>query len=81
MLPAKDTTAIVALIRASTCEPVDTRREAAGMLLDVLRSAPGKRELREDIARIEAENGRDVTEKVVELVEQLSLGGPADLLP
>ena len=51
------------------------------MLLDVLRSAPGKRELREDIARIEAENGRDVTEKVVELVEQLSLGGPADLLP
>lgn len=77
---AQSTSAMVALIRASACEPVDSRRQAAGMLLDVLRSAP-QHDLQAGMAKIQAEAGQDVTAEALDLVEELSLGGPADLLP
>ena len=81
MVNANGTSAMVALIKATTCEPVESRRLAASMLLDALRSATCVHDLREAMARMADEVPRDVTGDIFDLVEQLGLGGPADLLP
>ena len=73
--------AMVALIKASACEPVESRRMAATLLLDLLRSVPGTRDLKDGMARITDGAPRDVSGEMFDFVEELGLGGPADLLP
>ena len=81
MRNANGTSAMVALIKASACEPVESRRLAAGLLLNLLRTAPCVHDLRDGMARISNQAPREVCCDVLDLVEQLGLGGPADLLP
>ena len=77
----KRTAAMVALIKAATCEPDGSRRAAAAALLDLLRSMPNRALLSEQMTPIAAAAGPEVAADVGHLVEQLNIGGPADLLP
>lgn len=81
MRKTNGTSAMVALIKASACEPMESRRVAAGLLLELLRSTPRVHDLRDGMARIVDEAPSDVSCDVLEFVEQLGLGGPTDLLP
>jgi hypothetical protein len=81
MKRAESTGAMVALIKASACEPLETRRVAAGLLLDLLRTTHCVHDLRDGMARISGQAPHDVCCDVFDFVEELGLGGPADLLP
>ena len=81
MKRADGTSAMVALIKASACEPIESRRMAAALLLDLLRTAHCVHDLRDGMTRISGQAPHDVCCDVFDFVEQLGLGGPADLLP
>lgn len=77
----EDVGAMVALIKASVCEPVESRRVAATLLLDLLRSVSCTHDLKDGMARIADGVPREVSGDLFDFVEELGLGGPADLLP
>ena len=78
-MPSDSTT--VALINEALAAPSRSRRVAAGILIEMIRTSRPFDHLVEDLERVRADEGLVVTLQMHRLVRQYELDGPADPPP
>jgi hypothetical protein len=71
----------VAIINEALAAPSRSRRVAAGILLDMIRTRQTFDHLVEDLEKVRADEGLVVTLQMHRLVRQYELDGPADPPP
>ena len=71
---------MVALIKQATVAHQEPRRKAARLVLDLLRSTQGFRDLPRTLETVRAEDGPEVAAEMHTLIDEYALGGPSDLL-
>ena len=71
---------MVALLKDSVVAHASSRRAAARLVLDLLRTTRGFDDLDKQLEVIRAEEGPAVAAEAHHLIEEYGLGGPSDLL-